>query len=97
MLDQLGNVRIEADQRRDTVYSRNGPSLPLSKTDAFALHSTSIPERAGNVSGLSFYPPKRVLLDTRADSSMKIQLPHILPPEPIPRVTPAQRRILLLP
>ena len=83
--------------RRDTVYSRNGPSLPLSKTDAFALHSTSIPKGPETFPALSFYPPKRVLLDTRAGSSMKIQLPHILPPEPIPRVTPAQRRILLLP
>ena len=33
MLDQL-------------VYSRNGPSLPLSKTDAFALHSTVHTESA---------------------------------------------------
>ena len=86
MLDQLGNVRIEA-----------GPSLPLSKTDAFALHSTSIPKGPETFPALSFYPPKRVLLGTRAGSSMKFQLPHILPPEPIPRVTPAQRRILLLP
>ena len=77
--------------RKDTVYSRNGPSLPLSKTDAFALHSTSIPKGPEMFPALSVYPPKRVLLDTRAGSSMKIPLPHILPPEPIPRVTPAQR------
>ena len=44
--------------RRDTVYSRNGPSLPLSKTDAFALHSTVHTERAGNVSGPFVLPAK---------------------------------------
>ena len=92
MLDQLGNVRIEADHAEGyRIFSERSLSSFVKNGRLCAS------ERAGNVSGPFVLPAKAGFACTRAGSSMKIQLPHILPPEPIPRVTPAQRRILLLP
>ena len=60
MLDQLGNVRIEADH-----------------AEGYRIFSE--PKGPETFPALSFYPPKRVLLDTRTGSSMKSSF-HIFSP-----------------
>ena len=64
MLDQLGNVRIEADREDTVVILGTVPLFALSKTDAFALHSCPHTERAGRHFRLCRLP-LRVLLSRR--------------------------------